>query len=174
MMTEREFQECLADLRLSPTEAARLLSVNTRTVRRWSESPEEIPGPAEQALRAWQRLNRFGLAWRPDGLPIGEDDPDFANQIALYREHAIQLDALIRKVKARGGPTVAWEVDVEGGEAKLGPVTVGFYLLPNGKSFSPSTYRRGDREPDLVRDATLIEDAYFCIAQALAAVPRRK
>jgi hypothetical protein len=108
------------------------------------------------------------LAWRPDGLPLGEDKSnELATQIALYRQHAINLDAVLRRVEARGGPAAPWRVDLKVHVATLGPMEIGFYPLPNG-GFSPSTYRRADAEPDLARDAHLIEDAYACIAQALA------
>ena len=165
-MNKHEFDEHLSRLDLTQTEAASLLSVSSRTLRRWADSPAEMPGPAEQALRAWLRLHRLGMAWRPDGLPLGEDDvEEMAKQIALYRQYAIDLDALLQRVSARGGPDVEWQVDVEKRVATLGPMRVGFYRLPNG-GFSPSTYRRSDREPDLHRDARKLEDAYACIAIA--------
>lgn len=177
MMSESELATHLSQLGLSQAEAARLLSVNVRTVRRWVENPGEMPGPAEQALRAWFRLNLLGLGWRPDGLPLGEDDTDeMAKQIALYRQHAINLDAMLRRVEKRGGPAAPWRVDLKANIATLGPISVGFYRLANG-GFSPSTYRRGDVEPDLERDALLLEDAYACISMALGqahANPRRK
>jgi Homeodomain-like domain len=172
-MSRTELAVLLDQLGLTQAEAARLLSVNVRTVRRWVEEPAEIPGPAEQALRAWLRLNRLGMAWRPDGLPLGEDEIDeMAKQLALYRRHAIHLDALLQQVEARGGPAAPWNVDVEANVATLGPMRVGYYRLPNG-GFSPSTYRRTDAEPDLDRDAHLLQDAYACIARALAD-PRRR
>jgi hypothetical protein len=168
MMSKAELLRHLNQLDLTQAEAARLLSVNVRTVRRWVETPAEMPGPAEQALRAWLRLHRLGLAWRPDGLPLGEDEADeMAKQIALYRQHAINLDAVLQRVEARGGPAAPWRVDLTTHNATLGPIEVGFYPLPNG-GFSPSTYRRADADPDLDRDAHLLEDAYACIAQALA------
>lgn len=168
MMSQTALLAHLNQLDLSQTEAARLLSVNVRTVRRWVENPSEMPGPAEQALRAWLRLHRLGLAWRPDGLPLGEDEvEEMAEQIALYRQHAIDLDALLRRVEERGGPAAPWHVDLKAHLATLGPMEVGFYPLANG-GFSPSTYRRSDVGPDLGRDAQLLEDAYACIARALA------
>lgn len=163
-MDRIELQAVLDELGLTQSEAAALLSVDERTIRRWSQ----IPGPAEQALRAWVRLHRLGLAWKPEDLPIGEGDTEeLAKQIALYRQHAIQLDALLRKVEARGGPRTPWTVDLNAHEASLGPMTVGFYRLSNG-GFSPSTYSRSDQPPDIERDSQLLEDAYACIAKALA------
>jgi hypothetical protein len=157
----------LQQLDLTQAEAACLLSVNVRTVRRWVDDPTDMPGSAEHALRAWLRLHRLGVAWRPDGLPLGGDDIDeMAQQIALYRQRAIDLDALLQRVEARGGPAAPWQVDLEAHIATLGPMRVGFYPLPNG-GFSPSTYRRTDADPDLNRDAHLLEDAYACIAQVL-------
>jgi hypothetical protein len=43
---------------------------------------------------------------------------------------------------------------------------VGFYKLTNG-SFSLSTYRRADIQPDVLRDRELIEDAVYCIAMEM-------
>jgi hypothetical protein len=117
-------------------------------------------------------LHRLGLAWRPDGLPLGEDEVDeMARQIALFRRHAINLDAVLQRVEARGGPAAPWNVDLKVHLATLGPMEVGFYPLSNG-SFSPSTYRRSDADPDLNRDAHLIEDAYAYIARTLAQAAR--
>ncbi len=167
-MTSAEFQTCLDRLGLSQAEAAHLLSVSPRTVRRWAEKPAEISGPAEQALRAWMRLHRLGLPWRPDGVAIGESDPEkIAEQIGIYRQHAINLDALIRKVEARGGPAAPWHVDLKKRQATLGPVWVSFYPLMNG-GFSPAHYSRNDDHPNLKRDWTLLEDAFACIANAIA------
>jgi hypothetical protein len=170
MMTRQEFQSCLSYLGLSTLELSELLSVNQRTTRRWSEDPAEISGPAEQALRAWVRLQRLGLAWRPDGVAIGESNPErVAEQIGLYLRHAIDLDALIQRVENRGGPAAPWEVDLAARRATLGPAMVTFYPLVNG-GFSPASYLRRDRAPDIQRDWKLIEDALACVAKAIAIV----
>jgi len=161
-------QEYLEKLDLSQTEAAQLLSVDPRTVRRWAKSPEEIPGSAEQALRAWLQLNQLGLVWRPDSIAFGEHNPEeLANQIALHRKHTIDLDALLQRVKERGGPASPWQVDLDKGVATLGPIRVSFYHLRSG-SFSPAFYTRKDCSPNMERDWTLIEDAFACIASAFA------
>jgi hypothetical protein len=168
MMTPQEFNQALSYLGLSVSEIADLLSVNARTTRRWADHPTEIPGPAEQALRAWVRLQRLGLAWRPDGVAIGERNSErVAEQIKLYVRHAIDLDALILRVERRGGPAAPWNVNLVSRQASLGPAVVSFYPLVNG-SFSPASYMRRDRAPDLQRDWTLIEDGLACIAKAIA------
>ena len=81
-MIPAEVREHLQLLGLNPVQAARMLGVGLRTMRRWTDigEPEQgasaaaqgragqgadIPGPAEQALRAWLRLHRLGLSWRP-------------------------------------------------------------------------------------------------------------
>jgi hypothetical protein len=159
-MTAAEFRKCLTQLGLTQTEAAELLSVSPRTTRRWAEDTADgIPGPAEHALRAWLGLQRRGLPWRP-----GDDDAD---QIARYREHAIDLYELLLRVEKRGGPSGSWTIDLEKGLATLGPMQVAFYKLANG-GFSPSSYRRSDRPSDATRDWPLIEDAFACIAKAFA------
>jgi transcriptional regulator with XRE-family HTH domain len=166
-VTAIEFRDCLAQLGLTQTETARLLEVDPRTVRRWAEGNDiDIPGPAEHALRAWLGLQRRGLPWRP-----GDDDA--AEQIAPHRAHAIELYELLLRVDKRGGPSGAWKVDLEKGQATLGPMKVSFYKLANG-GFSPSFYNRTDGRSDLKRDWALIEDAFACIAKAFAEQRRIK
>jgi hypothetical protein len=159
-MTAIEFRDCLAQLGLTQIEVASLLEVDPRTVRRWADgNGTDIPGPAEHALRAWLGLQRRGLPWRPGD--------DAAAQIAPYRAHAIELYELLLRVDKRGGPSDAWDVDPEKGQATLGPVKVSFYKLSNG-GFSPSFYSRSDGAPNIKRDWPLIEDAFACIAKAFA------
>src|SRR5437588_7266986 len=107
MMIEPELRQVLVRLDLTQNEAAQLLGVAPRTVRRWLEG-EDIPGPAEQALRAWIRLHERNLPWRPDEESIVEDDQD---QIARHRAHMINLNAMLSRVEDRGGPRVPWAVD---------------------------------------------------------------
>jgi hypothetical protein len=159
---------CLAALRLTPKEAAVLLSVDPKTVTRWLDDDGEVSGPAEQAMRAWMRLDRMGLAWRPKDHLIGLSDEEAAVQIRLLREHNISLADVIARVRARGGPAAPWRVDLEKHVAELGDILeLGFYPGHDG-GFSPSTYRRKDRETDADRDRSLIEDGIVAIADAIA------
>jgi hypothetical protein len=162
MMTSQELRTCLADLGLDDLEAAELLGVSDRTVRRWVDG-EEVPGPVEQALRAWRRLHQRGLAWRPDSVSILDDDQQ---QIAAHRQHAIALDEILSRVQARGGPRLPWIVDREGCRATCGKMEVSFYKLANG-GFSPAQYKRKDTYPDVQRDGEFIDDAFFYIAKAM-------
>lgn len=162
MISKHELQQYLIRLSLSIEETAQLLSVTPRTVRRWLDG-EEIPGPAEQAIRAWIKLHDQHLPWRPDSASVVDDDQ---KQIALHRANAINLADLLARVEARGGARLAWTVDLDRGTAVLGPVHVSFYRLQNG-SFSLASYRRSDSQPDAERDREIIEDAAYCIAQAL-------
>jgi hypothetical protein len=167
-MTNRELAAHLYDLRLAPAEAAQLLGVAVRTLRRWLESEgEEVPGPAEAALRAWKKLAARSLPWRPDSVSIAEDNQD---QIALYRAHALDLNAMLERVEARGGPRLPWTVNRIDCTATLGPLEMSYYKLPNS-GFTLANYRRKDGDPDLERDRELIEDAAFCIARELRKVP---
>jgi hypothetical protein len=52
----------------------------------------------------------------------------------------------------------------------LGPMEVSYYKLLNG-GFSLANYRRKDGEPDVQADWAAIEDAAFCIAQAMKKDP---
>jgi hypothetical protein len=163
MMNTSELNEQLVALGVSPAEAAQLLGVSPRTVRRWLEG-EEVPGPAEAALRAWRTLADRRLPWKPDSLSIFEDDQD---QIARHRRYTEELVEVLRRVEARGGTRNPWTVDLEKCKATFGHFEVGFYKLQSG-GFSLSTYRRKDKRPDLGRDMLDIEDAAFCIARAFA------
>jgi transcriptional regulator with XRE-family HTH domain len=166
MMTLHELQQILLRLGLSQTEAAQLLGVAPRTVRRWLEG-DEVPGPAAQALRAWIRLHERNLPWRPNSASIAEDDQD---QIARHRMHAINLSEIFARVEARGGPRLPWTVDRQRSRATLGPMEVSYSTLLNG-GFSLATYTRKDGDPDVQRDWELIEDAMFCIAKSLEPGP---
>lgn len=161
-MTSEQFNQYLLRLGLSPGETAQLLSVSLRTIRRWQDG-EEIPGPAQQAIRAWVRLHERHLPWRPDSISITGDDQD---QITRHRSHTIDLDAVLERVEARGGANAPWTVDWDSCRASLETMEVSFYKLQSG-SFSLGTYRRTDSAPDTTRDRTMIEDAVYCIAKAL-------
>ena len=170
MMTPNELTEHLAHLNLDPPEAAQLLGVNPRTLRRWFEG-EEVPGLAEAALRAWRTLHDRNLPWKPDLVSLFEDDQ---KQIELHRQHSIDLAEALKIVEERGGPAHPWSVNLPKNSAAFGPLEVGFYNLESG-SFSISSYRRRDGRPDPVRDLPFIQDAAFCISKAFekarAAVP---
>jgi transcriptional regulator with XRE-family HTH domain len=166
MMTVPELRLTLSRLELTQAEAAQLLGVAPRTVRRWLDG-EDVPGPAEQALRAWIRLHDRNLPWRPDTESVVKDDQD---QIARHRAHAIRLNELLARVEARGGPRVPWAVDRGRQIATLGPMEVSYYKLASG-SFSLANYRRKDADPDVERDWEAIEDAAASIARALRKDP---
>ena len=166
MMTKTELEQGLLRLGLSQTEGAQLLGVAPRTLRRWLED-EEIPGPAEQAIRAWIKLHDRKLPWRPDTAAIADDDQD---QITGHREHTINLSDIIARVEARGGPQMPWVVDRQRSRATLGPMEVTFYTLTTGLP-SLAHYTRKDKNPDVERDRSLIEDAAYCIAKEFTSTP---
>src|SRR5262249_53171535 len=147
MMSIAELEQSLIRLDLSQTEGAQLLGVAPRTLRRWLDG-EDLPGPAEQAIRAWLRLHERRLPWRPNSAAIAGDDQ---YQIARHREHAINLSDIIGRVEARGGPRTPWAVDRRRSRATFGPMEVSFYTLPNG-GFSLASYTRKDGNPDVERD----------------------
>ena len=169
-MSQVEVRQTLAELQLNQQEAAKLLGVSPRSVRRWLEG-EAIPGPAEGALRAWRQLEARGLAWRPDSVTLYEADRE---QIAVYRQDAMNLNALLERVSSRGGPRLPWKVNVIEGSATMEWAYLSFYKLQNG-GFSPSVYRRSDQDspPDLHRDRDLIDDALYCIAIEFQKLKRR-
>ena len=169
-MSAIEVREVLTALDLNQEEAAKQLGVAPRSVRRWLQG-EAIPGPAEAALRAWLKLEEGGLAWRADSVTLFENHSE---RIAAYRQKAMHLNGLLERVNARGGPRMPWKVDIAAGHASMEWAHLYFYKLQNG-GFSPSTYRRSDRDapPDLERDRDLIEDGLYCIAKAFEKSKRR-
>jgi hypothetical protein len=160
-MTTIELREHLAHLNLEPPEASQLLGVNARTLRRWLDG-EEVPGPADAALRAWRTLHDRNLPWKPDSVSLFQDDQ---NQIQLHRKHTIELTTVLKRVEKRGGPSHPWSVDLLKNTATFGPFEVGFYNLQSG-SFSLSNYRRVDGPPDQLRDMPFLEEAAYCISKA--------
>ena len=165
-MSSPELTQILMRLDLTQVEAAQLLGVTTRTLRRWTEG-EDVSGPAEQALRAWIRLHERQLPWRPDSIAVEGDDQE---EISLHRQHAIKLDAVLSRVEARGGPSAPWAVDLARCCAILGPIRVSYNRLPN-KGFALSTYTRSDIAPDAQRDRDLIEDAIYSVSRELRKDP---
>jgi hypothetical protein len=169
MMSATELVEHFQALRLNQAEAAQLLGVSARTVRRWCDGVE-VPGPAEAALRAWRKLAERHLAWRPDSVSLIENNPE---RIAAHLDHAVGLQSVLERVEARGGPRLVWEVSIPAFTATLGQAQVSFYKLKNG-GFSVSVYTRRDGvRPDVRRDFALIEDATFCIAKEFEKHARR-
>jgi transcriptional regulator with XRE-family HTH domain len=162
-MSPDELREHLEALNVSRAEIAQLLGVSKRTVTRWAEG-EDMPGPAEAALRAWRSLNDRHLAWKPDSISVLENDED---QIERQRQYAIRFNDMLKQVELRGGPTHPWKVNFNHATATFGSSEITFYKLANG-GFSIGSYRRSDRHPDLSTDMPLIEDAAYCIAQEYA------
>jgi hypothetical protein len=162
-MDAGEFVNHLGILGLSQMDAAVLLRVTPRTIRRWQKGEQSVPGTAGDLLRAWVRLHDAKLPWAADlDAVLRRDD----QQLKAHQEHALSLDAVLCRVKARNGPSAPWRVDLRTRSASLRHVTVSFYALANG-GFSLANYRRHDTDPDVQRDRQLLEDAVYCIADAV-------
>jgi DNA-binding transcriptional MerR regulator len=168
-MTSHELRASLQALRLSPSEAAELLGVSERSLRRWGDNEgDEVPGPVEAALRAWIALDQRHLPWKPDTVSIFEGDKE---QIQRMREHNLALHEVLKQVEARNGPTHVWSVDIPRARAVFGPHQVSFYRLGAG-GFNVSTYHRKDAGPAQPEPADL-EDAVHAIALAFARARRQ-
>jgi transcriptional regulator with XRE-family HTH domain len=166
-MNKTEFRNCLEALDLTPENLATILSVSNRTVSRWLEDSNEnvdIAGPLAEILRTWTMLKQAGLPWKPSDQP--KNDNWIQDQVTRLRELANQLEATIHRVKTRGGPSAPWKVDLKGQLATLGPIRLSFYRIIND-NFSPGFYSRSDKDPDFDRDMSILEDAIFCIDQAI-------
>ena len=165
-MTKIELEQYLLRLDLSATDAAQFLGVTPRTLQRWLDG-EEVPGPAEQAIRAWVKLHEFGIPWKPDSRSINANNE---KSIRAHLVHAVEQAELFARIEARGGPRSVWEVDYSRGRAVSGKLELSFYKLQNG-GFSLANYTRRDMSPDLHRDRELIDDASYYIALSLRKEP---
>lgn len=162
MMSREEFADALTELGIDASEAAQLLRVSARSVRRWLED-EAVPGTAEAAVKAWMALRRHGLAWRPDSMLVFQTESDDARRKAA---NAGLLRQLLLEVDASGGPRTHWRVDLAKERATFNAAEVSFEVFDQG-GFQPWTYHRRDRAPS-TDDLSDIRDACYCIAQALA------
>lgn len=162
-MTNAEFAQHLEALSLKQKDAATLLRVTPRAVRRWQGGEQKIPGTVAELLRAWRQLDAAKIPWGADLESIWYGDDD---QIRRHQDHALALAVLLSRVKARGGPPTPWSVNLKEHSATLGLMTVRFYKLLND-GFSLAHYRRSDMRPDPYRDQPLIEDAVAAFAAAV-------
>ena len=89
---------------------------------------------------------------------------DLADTIDRYRRQEIDIKAVLQQVAARGGPTEPWQVNLGACDATLGLMKVYFYFTSEG--FAPNSY--SGFEIDTEQDCQLLEDAYACIAKAIA------
>lgn len=169
-MTADEARQALDTLGLTREQAARLLRITDRTLRRYLEDDSEegggIPGPVEQALLAWLALNERGLPWRPDALPLNTFLPEHLARLNMLRQHVLEC---VERVDGRGGSNLPWDIDEQRGVAKLGTMSLYFYVLPSG-GFVPQGYARSDKAPDLERDKSHLEDGIAAIAQWLKTI----
>ncbi|MBI2720530.1 MAG: hypothetical protein HYX36_17475 [Rhizobiales bacterium] len=169
-MTSSEFIDYLRFLGLEQMDAAAMLRVTPRTVRRWQKGDLPVPDTVSDLLRAWRQLAEANIPWAPDLESILQGDSD---QIRRHQDHALSLAAVRRRVEARRGPAAPWRISLKEHRATLGPMTVQFYHLANG-GFSLASYWRRDKDPDPSRDQHLIEDAVVSFSEAVGEARRRK
>jgi hypothetical protein len=163
-MNRDQFNRRLEALGLKQSDAAALLRVTPRAVRRWQGGEQAVPANIVELLDVWRQLHDRNIPWGAamEAIWFGDDD-----QIRRHQDHDKALAAVLRRVEARGGPAAPWRVNLKERRATLGRMDVGFYKLESG-GFSLANYRRGDRDQDGERDRTLIEDAVAAFAAAVS------
>jgi hypothetical protein len=164
-MKNGKLLETLAYLDVTASELALLLDLNLRTIQRWLSGEVDIPKSVRCLLESWSTLQYLGLPWRPDGLNL-LDQSIRKKQLELHMQTNIELIEVIKKVKARGGPSAPWSVDISRKKANLENMWISFYILPNG-GFVPQSYGRSDKKMDFERDRNILEDGFFCIAEKI-------
>ena len=158
-----EFNRHLEYLGLRQVDAAALMRVTPRALRRWQSGEQEIPAPVAELVKVWRQLHLAQIPWGADLESIWYGDDE---QIRRHQEHDKALAAILNQVEARGGLTAPWRVNLKEHYAAIGSMVVTFYKLRSG-SFSLQNYRRRDREPDPYRDQSLIEEAVAAFAAAV-------
>jgi Predicted transcriptional regulator len=164
-MNAGELRNRFAQLGLSQAEAARLLGVKLRTVQRWAAGRPVVGEPAAQALRAWCRLAERGVAWRPDGEPVEDED---LFDLADRRRAALALTAIARQdMGKRGREHLRWRINIGRCRATSTTMVVHFNRLADG-SFLPASYRRLDGPAEMPRDRPLLQEAMAVFLAAVA------
>ena len=169
-MIAAELRDRLAQLGLSQAEAARLLGVKLRTVQRWAAGRPVAGEPAAQALRAWCLLAERGVAWRPDGEPVEDED---LFDLADRRRAALGLTAIPRHdAGKRSREHRRWRINIGRCRATSTTMVVHFNRLADG-SFLPASFRRLDGPAQMPRDRPLLQEAMavFLAAAAGMAAP---
>lgn len=153
---------------MNEKETADLFCVHPRTVSRWVKNTDSIPEQVKATLITWIRLKRLNLSWRPNAITLRQKNTHELSQlIAQFQLHTLEIDEAISHVRAQGGPTTSWKVDLHKKIATINFMSVSFTLLDGG-GFVPLDYtRHDDIEPDPARDLILLQDAYFAIHNAL-------
>jgi hypothetical protein len=162
-MNSDQFNRRLEYLGLKQSDAAALLRVTPRAVRRWQSGEQPLPANVVELLNAWKQLHDKHIPWGPalEAIWPGDDD-----QIRRKEHHDKALAELLKRVAVRGGLAAPWRVNLKEHSATLGRIDVGFYKLQGG-GFSLANYRRGDRDSDAERDRILIEDAVAAFSEAV-------
>ena len=163
-MNGPEFNNRLAALGLKQSDAAAMFRVTPRAVRRWQSGEQPVPGAVVELLDVWKQLHDRHMPWGPamEAIWYGDDE-----QISLHHDHDKALVALLDRVRARGGASAPWRVNLKEHSATLGSMHVGFYKLRSG-GFSLANYRRADRDQNGERDRLLIEDAVAAFSEAVS------
>lgn len=163
-MNYLEFNQYLSYLGLKQVDAAALLGVTPRALRRWQSGEQKIPAPVAELVNVWRQLHYAQLPWGADLESIRHVD---AEQIRRHQEHDKALGTILRRVEARGGVKEPWRVNLKEHSAAIDSILVTFYKLCNG-GFSLGHYRRLDDESASYRDQLLIEEAIVAFASYVA------
>lgn len=93
-MDSNEILFILNDLDLTKKDAAFLLGVHGRTMRRWLNFPEQMPLSTVETLYSWQYFEKNGLSW-----PLYKHHRNINRQKRNIHEKYLKYPKRIRRVR---------------------------------------------------------------------------
>lgn len=91
-----DIRAALTTLALDVADAAQLICVNDRTLRRWLAGARPPSRPAEHAINAWLRLHLAGLPWRPIARREQMTAAELRQSLQALHLHLIDLARVLR------------------------------------------------------------------------------
>lgn len=85
-MSREELDNIMGFLDLTQQKFSEIIGVNITTVRRWFKYPDKMTMAAQHTLRAWEKLHRLTLPWRPGDIDLAPGVDDFVRNYLKTKE----------------------------------------------------------------------------------------